>query len=339
MMLVLCRSCLRSYDGMKQKVPFYKYPIWFLEIFTAAKSFESNPIIGNTVLNRLGLHVFRLILAHSLTGIRRFILGLRIPKKYRKEFREQGFILVEEALATEHFVALKNEAEAEWPEVRFFTQGDTTTEFVYLDHKQQANLPASKGLAQNSLLKNLMTYVAACGLTPWMDFLKVVNTGGSREGDPQKYFHSDTFHPTMKAWLFLEDVPDEKGPFEYIQGSNRLSLKRIKWEYRQSLGVKEEGVAYARRGSLRVDEAEAAKMGYGPVKSFRVKQNSLVIADTFGFHRRGEAAPNTSRLSMAFSNRINPFLPAPIPGLRAFDDLAEKLVNNQHKATTEVRGK
>jgi len=224
-----------------------------------------------------------------------------------------------------------------WPEIRYFVQGDTTTEFVYLDHKRQESLPACRELAANLFLKKLMVYVAACGLTPWMDFLKVVNIGGSKEDDPQKYFHSDTFHPTMKAWLFLEDVPPEKGPFEYIQGSNSLNWQRIKWEYRQSLGVREEGAQYARRGSLRVDESTAGEMGYGPVKSFSVKQNTLVVADTFGFHRRGEAASNSTRLSMAFSNRINPFLPLPIPGLRVFDRFAEKMVNKHHEETTEVR--
>lgn len=323
---------------MKQN-SLWRYPVWLLEIFTEAKSFEANPIIGNRLLNRLGLHVLRLLLAHSLTGIRRFILGWFIPSDVRKEFRRTGFILIENALDETLFETLQREGEGNWPEVRYFVQGDTTTEFVYLDTQRQQALPACQSLGKNRHLNALMNYVAACGLRPWMDFLKVVNTGGAREGDPQKYFHSDTFHPTMKAWLFLEDVTPDKGPFEYIQGSNSLNWQRIKWEYQQSLGVKETGAQYARRGSLRVDKDKALKMGYGPVKSFSVKQNTLIIADTFGFHRRGEAAPNTTRLSMAFSNRINPFLPLPIPGLKMFDDIAEKLVNRHYQATTRIREK
>jgi len=82
---------------MKQKNSLLNYPRWFLEIFTEAKSFEANPIIGSYALNRLGLHVFRLVLAHSLTGIRRFILGWRVPARYRKEFREKGFLIFENA--------------------------------------------------------------------------------------------------------------------------------------------------------------------------------------------------------------------------------------------------
>jgi hypothetical protein len=326
-----------SPGSMKKISNVHRFPIWFLEIFTEAKSFEANPLIGSQLLNRLGLHVLRVILAHSLTGVRRFILGLGLPSDMKKQFRQRGYIIIEQALPESDFQALQKEAQGPWPEVRYFVQGDTTTEFVYLDSRRQQSLPACRKLAGNAFLNRVMKYVAACGLTPWMDFLRVVNVGGARDDDPQKYFHSDTFHPTMKAWLFLEDVDRGKGPFEYVEGSNRLTWRRLKWEYRQSLGVKEEGAAYARRGSLRVKESELESLGYGPVKSMEVRANTLVVADTYGFHRRGEASPNTTRLSMAFSNRINPFFLFPVPGWRWLDRLAEKQVNKHHESTTKCR--
>ncbi|MEQ9209454.1 MAG: phytanoyl-CoA dioxygenase family protein [Pseudomonadales bacterium] len=322
---------------MKKTASLLRLPLWFLEIFTEAKSFEANPVIGSRLLNRLGLHLIRVVLAHSLTGVRRFILGWGLPAHLKRQFRRNGFIIIENALPQTDFLALQREANGAWPEVRYFVQGDTTTEFVFLDSARQQSLPACKKLAKNDSLNRVMKYVAACGLTPWMDFLRVVNTGGARQDDPQKYFHSDTFHPTMKAWLFLEDVDSSKGPFEYVQGSNRPTWKRLKWEYRQSLGVKDKGAAYARRGSLRVEESELDALGYGPIRSMEVKANTLVVADTFGFHRRGEAAANTSRLSMAFSNRINPFLLFPVPGWKWLDRLAEKQVNKHHEATTKCR--
>ena len=303
---------------MKKTANLLRYPVWILEIFTEAKSFEANPVIGNLLLNRLGLHVLRVLLAHSLTGVRRFILGWRLPADVKKQFRQNGFIVLENVLPSEQFLALQKEANSEWPETRYFVQGDTTTEFVFLDSNRQQSLPACKKLAKNVFLNRIMKYVAACGLTPWMDFLRVVNVGGARQDDPQKYFHSDTFHPTMKAWLFLEDVDSSKGPFEFVQGSNRLNWKRLKWEYRQSLGVKEEGATYARRGSLRVEESELDNLGYGPIRSMVVKAN-------------------TSRLSMAFSNRINPFLLMPIPGWRWLDRLAEKQVSKHYETTTKSR--
>lgn len=51
----------------------------------------------------------------------------------------------------------------------------------------------------------------------------------------QKTLHSGTFHPTMKAWLFLGDEIDENGSFTYVSGSHQLSWKRLKWEYKKVL--------------------------------------------------------------------------------------------------------
>ncbi|PIR33996.1 MAG: phytanoyl-CoA dioxygenase, partial [Alphaproteobacteria bacterium CG11_big_fil_rev_8_21_14_0_20_44_7] len=36
-------------------------PIWVLSVFTTAKFFGNNPIIGSKTLNILGLHVFRMV--------------------------------------------------------------------------------------------------------------------------------------------------------------------------------------------------------------------------------------------------------------------------------------
>ena len=41
--------------------------------------------------------------------------------------------------------------------------------------------------------------------------------------DPQTALHADTFHPTVKAWLFLTDVAADAGPFTYVPGSHRLT--------------------------------------------------------------------------------------------------------------------
>ena len=49
--------------------------------------------------------------------------------------------------------------------------------------------------------------------------------------------HADTFHPTVKAWLFLTDVAADAGPFTYVPGSHRLTPERLAWERRMSLAA------------------------------------------------------------------------------------------------------
>ena len=47
--------------------------------------------------------------------------------------------------------------------------------------------------------------------------------------------HADTFHPTAKFWLFLDDVGIEDGPFAYVPGSHKLTPERLAWEHEQAL--------------------------------------------------------------------------------------------------------
>ncbi len=314
-----------------------QYPKWFLQLFTEAKSFEDNPIIGSYLLNLLGLHVFRILVAYGLTSLRRLILGLWIPEADRRAFRRDGFVFKEHVVPEALFHQIQSEINADWPEVRYFIQGDTTTEFVYLDSEKRQHLPATRQLSEINSINRLLKYVAACGLTPWMDYMRILSSKGDAASDPQKTFHADTFHPTMKAWLFTEDVSPDKGPYEYVPGSHKLTWKRLSWEYRQSLRGKQHKTLYARRGSPRIDRDDLDEMGLGPAISFAVPANSLVIADTFGFHRRGVADPNSSRTSVAYSVRINPFVPVPLPGWRCFDRIAETLVREHYRATTGLR--
>ena len=50
---------------------WWRAPLWLLALATGAKSFVDNPILGSSALNRRGLHVARLKLAHRLAWARR----------------------------------------------------------------------------------------------------------------------------------------------------------------------------------------------------------------------------------------------------------------------------
>ena len=55
--------------------------------------------------------------------------------------------------------------------------------------------------------------------------------------DPQLELHADTFHPSLKAWLFLTDVTDDQGPLTYVAGSHRLTPQRLAWEQARSIDI------------------------------------------------------------------------------------------------------
>jgi len=131
----------------------------------------------------------------------------------------------------------------------------------------------------------------------------------SGDADPQASLHADTFHPTAKMWLFLHDVGEEDGPFAYVPGSHRLTPERLAWEHEQALSATAHGDAHHAAGSFRLPEHRLDDLGYGPLRTFPVPANTLVVADTYGFHRRCPSRRATIRTSLYGVLRRNPFMP------------------------------
>lgn len=288
-----------------------KGPIWFIEIFTTAKSFAANPIIGSRTLNRLGLHIARVSLSHAMTRWRWLFMGWMLPAGLKRQYRSQGYVKVENFLSPEEFIKVREEIVHFKGDLRRMTQGDTHTFQGLLDDVTVARMPATRRLLQNSRFRRIMMYGGSAFKLPML-FAHCVRNGiedGHR--DPQKDFHADTFHPTMKAWLFLDDVDDAIGPFNYVPGSHLPTTARLRWDYENSVTGKDLPNSYAQRGSLRISPEELAANGFAEPMVLRVPANTLVMADTHGFHRRGEAAPGSSRLAIYAYSRSNPFNPVP----------------------------
>jgi hypothetical protein len=136
--------------------------------------------------------------------------------------------------------------------------------------------------------------------------------------DPQCTLHRDTFHPSAKAWLYLTDVPERAGPLVYVPGSHRLTPQRLAWEEAKSVAATERGARSV--SSFRVTEAELAALGCGRPERLAVPANTLVVADTFGFHARGVSDGPSTRVEVWAIGRRSPFLP--VTGDRALQLLA-----------------
>jgi hypothetical protein len=130
-----------------------------------------------------------------------------------------------------------------------------------------------------------------------------------REPDPQTALHADTFHPTVKAWLFLTDVAEDEGPFVYVPGSHRMTPERLAWEKERSIHASAGLDRLSSRGSLRVRPDELSGLGLPAPKAFAVPANTLVVADTSGFHARGLSVRPSTRVEIWTYGRRNPFVP------------------------------
>jgi hypothetical protein len=288
-------------------------PIHLVSLLTSAKSFRDNPVIGSFTLNSAGLHILRLLVARLLTSWRWMLLAGLMPKAERKSFHKDGFVIVPDFLPAADISAIRGEIAAHTGDVRQMTQGNTATQRILLDIDNLNGKPALKRICHHTGFINRLRYCAA-KLTPPLLYVQRIRNGFRDAAiDPQKTMHADTFHPTMKAWLFLEDVTPEKGPFTYVRGSNRLTWHRIVWEYRRSRTAAQNPDGYSEKGSFRASPEDLKAMQLENPSGICVSAGTLVIANTNGFHGRGTADDGQSRLEIWAYSRPSPF--NPLPGL------------------------
>lgn len=124
------------------------------------------------------------------------------------------------------------------------------------------------------------------------------------------YIHADIHFPSVKAWLYLNDIDESNGAFIFAPGSHRLTLGRLAYEYEASVRVakaKADGAVHAEipYGLARIPRPDQLRHMGIVEKSFVGRANTLVIANTMGFHRRGTFQPNLTRnlLMLRFGDR------------------------------------
>ncbi len=300
-----------------------------LAVFTAAKSFDQS-VIGNARLNRLGLHVLRVLSADVASLSRRALLGGRARSGPLADLERDGVVVVPSFLRESEFDRIRKEARQRLdhlaravprptgtapgfrPPVHFeggFDRhdGSTLNRFVAIDRE---HMPGAYGFARSPRFASLCSRASTYRHRPEKLWLHEMTHGDAASvGDPQQNVHKDTFHSVIKLWLFLDDVEGERG-FMYARGSHRMTPQRFRWEYRRSV-LASEDAPHGRGGAFRPTVEELRDMGIPPLEAFPVPANTLVIADTRGFHCRGPGSPGARRLALHASLRPSPFVPVP----------------------------
>lgn len=284
-------------------------PFWILQIASGAKSFADNPVLGSKRLNRLGLYTARMRLAHGMAAWRRRRLAKNIPAQYRDEYASNGFVMINDYLPEQDFRALQKAVLTTKASAREMLQGDTITRRIAIDADYLVKVPQVRALISSGPWRGLLHYVASSLSEPLYYVQTILTHRTNADLDPQTTFHADTFHPTMKAWFFLEDVAEDEGAFCYVPGSHRLTAERLAWEKARSIAAPEGVDRLSARGSMRITIDEMRKLGLPSPRQFGVKCNTLVVADTFGFHARGHTSKPVRRVEIWAYSRRNPFYP------------------------------
>jgi len=286
-------------------------PLWAAQLLTGTKSFERNPVIGSRWLNEHGLHAARVRLACRIAESRRRRLAGLVGDTDHVAFARDGFVVRPNFLPEAEFGELRAQVRAYRGGLREIGEGDTILRKIALDPKTLAALPALRRLLRHPEWRGLIRYIGSRDAEPVVWIQSILRHAHHGPSDPQTALHADTFHPTVKAWLFLTDVAGDAGPFTYVPGSHRLTPERLAWEGRMSLAAPRAADADTRQGSFRIEPGELAALGLPEPRVFAVPANTLIVADTFGFHARGPSAGRSVRVEIWAYGRRSPFVPWP----------------------------
>lgn len=250
---------------------------------------------GGVIANTLGLHVFRTLYLN--------LWRLR-PKKVRKEIREyvktldrDGILVIPDFFPKEQFEEIRKEFDetySGWSPFELkkedFTkrQNDFQKYFETIAEKiTSPKTPAfTKYFVNNDLIQEITSAVVhrKNRLTPHHHFwyLQRRNLDNDKAGflHSAAYPHADVPYPTIKVFLYLNDVDESNAAYIYAKGSHKLTLKRLLFEYKLS-------VRYARTKNDIVTDEDVAKLGYHP-ESICGKANTLFISNNMGYHNRGD---------------------------------------------------
>jgi hypothetical protein len=303
-----------------------KTPLWALQLATGAKSFKDNGLIGSRRLNALGLHRARIRIAYRLAEARRARLAGRVSAADRARFAEQGFIRVDEWLPAEDFARLRDALLSHRAPAREMVQGDAITRRIAIDPPMLAAVPGLAPLLRDPRWRGLMRYVASFDSEPLYYVQSILSHRVDAAPDPQTHLHADAFHPSLKAWYFLSDVAEDDGPLTYVPGSHRQTPARLAWEQAKALAAPDGVDPLSARGSFRIEREDLAGLGLPDPVAFAVPANTLIVADTYGFHARGRATRPSTRVELWAYLRRNPFLPWTGGDLLSLPGLAERRI-------------
>jgi Phytanoyl-CoA dioxygenase (PhyH) len=284
-------------------------PFWMAQVFTQEKFFARNPVLGNRWLNERGLHTARVAAAYRLSQVRRRRLARLIPEHDRRRLDRDGFIVKRDFLPADIFEALVAQARDLRAPAREMTEGDTVTRHIALDPRVLDSMPAARHLLELPEYRNLISYAGSSSAMPMVYLQTILSGAHPGPPDPQTDLHTDTFHPTVKAWLFLNDVAADTMPFVYVPGSHLLTPQRLDWERRMAIAASDGPPQNPYKLVRAIAPETLAALGLPPPRAVAVPANTLVVADTFGFHARGPSARPAARVEIWAMGRRNPFLP------------------------------
>ena len=275
------------------------------------RALTGSKTVDSRLLNVVGVQVARALAAQVAYRTRTYEVDLCHDAV--EELRDAGCVVVPSLLDDTLLERARGEAlealENERPACSVHDSKGAQVEQVDLRRVDRSRYPALVEIVENPVITALFSGAEGQPVDPWarLSAVERVTQLAADLHDLESDLHTDTFFNTHKAWLYLQDVQLHHGPFVFVPRSHRLTNDRLHRIYDESVTTN--------RGSRRITADELAAQG-GSERIFTCPANTLVAANTCGFHRRRRGMEGQTRIAVHFSVRSNPFFPHWLAGDR-----------------------
>lgn len=276
---------------------------------------SQNHIVPSPLANKLGVPVFRTLVADILIKLRRF-KNCRPKNDFENQLIKNGIVVIPNFLPDEDFKELKSDFDkniSSSEKVKITRKGSMQVNIRTVDNNDFEKFPSIKKFAQNKQLIRLISVGEGIKI---VDQLKKFNLEKTIFGDPTKDtdqnvpFHADSHFHSHKVLFYMSDVTEEGGPFIYCKNSHLNNLDRLLFEFKRGQ------LKDAHINGWRIQQHLDKKFFNNYFSKLKEKEykvacpaNTLVIANVHGFHKRGESIPGVERSLIRIPSRYNPLGP------------------------------
>ena len=276
---------------------------------------SQNHIVPSPLANKLGVPVFRTLVADILIKLRRF-KNCRPKNDFENQLIKNGIVVIPNFLPDEDFKELKSDFDkniSSSEKVKITRKGSMQVNIRTVDNNDFEKFPSIKKFAQNKQLIRLISVGEGIRI---VDQLKKFNLEKTIFGDPTKDtdqnvpFHADSHFHSHKVLFYMSDVTEEGGPFIYCKNSHLNNLDRLLFEFKRGQ------LKDAHINGWRIQQHLDKKFFNNYFSKLKEKEykvacpaNTLVIANVHGFHKRGESIPGVERSLIRIPSRYNPLGP------------------------------
>ncbi|MEO8211228.1 MAG: hypothetical protein ABI840_11775 [bacterium] len=253
---------------------------------------------GGLLSNRLGFQVLRTLYL-SLWRLK--------PKKVRKEIQQyvetlerDGILVIPNFFPPDQFSEIRAEFDktyADWnpldSDPSDFTKRQKDFPEYFQTIAEKRTFPKTQAFTNyfvnNKLIQEITSSVVhrETRLIPHSNFeflqRKSLDKNNVGELHTAGLPHADVSYPTIKVFLYMNDIDESNAAYIYAKKSHKLTLKRLLFEYNVSVRYSKT----KKESDTSVTDKDIIELGYHP-KSICGKANTLIISNNMGFHNRGD---------------------------------------------------